>query len=87
MAETVAIAGPLAAPHPVEACYGSAIHCWAHNADEPGEAYRVCFECHHAYLSPADLLAAHNAVLAGMGLEAETDVERVLICPACSHNF
>jgi hypothetical protein len=87
MAETLAITGPLTAPHPPETCYGSHCHCYWHNVDEPGDAFRVCFECHHAYLSAADLLAAHNAVLAGMGLGAESVVERVLICPACSHNF
>jgi hypothetical protein len=47
----------------------------------------VCFECKHAYLSAADLLAAHNAVLAGMGLEGESDVGRVGICPACCHDW
>jgi hypothetical protein len=87
MAETLAITGPLTTPHPPETCYGSAIHCYWDNADEPGGAFRVCFECHHAYLSAADLLAAHNAVLAGMGLEAEGDVERVGICPACCHDW
>jgi hypothetical protein len=38
-------------------------------------------------LSAADLLAAHNAVLAGMGLGAEADVERVHCCPACDHDW
>jgi hypothetical protein len=85
--DLLAITGPLTAPHPPETCYGSALHCYWHNVDEPGDAYRVCFECKHAYLSAADLLAAHNAVLAGMGLEGESDVERVYCCPVCTHSW
>lgn len=87
MADTVTITGPLTTPHPPQTCYHSALHCYRHNADEPGDAFRVCFECHHAYLSPADLLAAHNAVLAGMGLEGEGDVGRVACCAVCGHDW
>jgi hypothetical protein len=73
--------------HGLEDCQAPGYHCYWHNADEPGDAFRVCFECHHAFLSAADLLAEHNKVLAGLGLEAETDVERVHCCPECSHNW
>jgi len=73
--------------HDLSDCQAPGYHCYWHNVDEPGDAWRVCFECHHAFLSAADLLAAHNAVLAGMGLEAETDVEQVHWCPACTHDW
>ena len=73
--------------HGLEDCQAPGYHCYWHDVDEPGDAYRVCFECHHAYLSAADLLAEHNKVLASLGMEPETDVEQVFCCPCCTHNF
>lgn len=39
--------------------------CWSHYEIEPLglDPYRVCFECGHVYQSPADLVAAYNAVV------------------------
>jgi hypothetical protein len=87
MADTMTITGPLTAPHPPETCYGSASHCHWHHVDEPGDAFRVCFECRHAYLSAAELLAGHNKVLAELGMSPETDEERVHCCAHCAHDW
>jgi hypothetical protein len=87
VADTVTIIGPLTAPHPIEACYGSATHCHWHDIDEPGDAYRVCFECKHAFRSAAELLAEHSKHLAEFGQEPETDPEQVYTCPLCIHDF
>jgi hypothetical protein len=92
----VAIAGPIAEPHPADACYGSRLHCWSHDADEPGEPASVCpaqgfplccYECRHLFLTAADLLAAHNAEMTRLGLPAETDAARVFCCPFCIHDW
>jgi hypothetical protein len=92
-----AITGPVAEPHPIEHCYGSRLHCWSHNADEPGEppvslypagGFPVlCFECKHVFRSPAELLAEDNKVLAAFGDAPETDVNRVYCCPLCAHDW
>lgn len=50
-------------------------------------SYQVCFECKQEYPTAADLLDAWNAALAGFGLEPESDVEQVVTCPACVHDF
>lgn len=68
------MAGPITEQHPVEACYGSQLHCSSHEVDEPvADPYRVCFECRHAFASAAGLLAAHNAVLANLNEEVNPD--------------
>jgi hypothetical protein len=77
-----------ALPHPLAACTQPDLHCHPHGVDsEPLKGYRWCFECQHMFATAADLLAAHNAVLAGMALEAEGDVGRVHACPFCVHDF
>jgi hypothetical protein len=77
-----------ALPHPLAACTQPDLHCHPHGTDgEPLAGYRWCPECQHMFASAEELLAAHNAVLAGMGLEAEADVERVACCPACDHSW
>jgi hypothetical protein len=76
-------------PHGPEACYGSWLHCFAHDVDEPvDDPYRVCFECHHAFPSAEVLLAEHNTVLAAASPgSVETDVTQVFTCPHCVHDF
>lgn len=59
------MAGAITTPHPPEACYGSHLHCYWHDVDEPAEmVYRVCGECKHAFVTADELLAEHNRVLA-----------------------
>lgn len=85
-------------PHPVaDSC--AADHCHWHGTDEPAEgAYRVCFECSHAYRTAQDLLAAHNAAMAEMAKASrsfpptwehipETDAGQVFSCPFCIHDW
>jgi hypothetical protein len=76
------------AEHPVEACYGSPLHCHWHDRDEPGEPFRVCFECRHAFMSAAELLAGHNRQLARYPeIAPEADVAKVFCCPFCLHDW
>lgn len=49
--------------------------------------YQACCECGQEYPTAADLLDAHNQILAADGLAAETRVELVVTCPACVHDF
>jgi hypothetical protein len=78
----------LATTHPLAACPDPGRHCIPHGTDgEPLAGYRWCFECQHMFATASDLLAAHNAVLAGMGLDAEGDVERVACCAFCTHDW
>jgi len=81
--------GPVTAPHPIDACYGSPNHCWSHHVDEPWDASccRSCLECGHVFRDAAELLAAHNAILAELGEPPETDPARVFCCPHCIHDF
>lgn len=82
------IAGPIADPHPADACYGSRLHCWSHDIDEPDSpCYRACFECKHVFRTAAQLLAGHNEHLAVYGCEPETDAGNVWTCPLCIHDF
>lgn len=82
------IAGPIDVPHPIEACYGSRLHCWSHDIDEPDLPwYRACFECKHVYRTAAELLAEHNKVLAQYDVEPETDAADIYTCPLCTHDF
>ena len=88
MTDRLRITGPLTEPHPVEECYGSRLHCFSHDADEAPEGYRFCFECMHMFVTPAELLAEHNRVLAGLGIDrCDTDPDRVYCCPFCTHDW
>lgn len=49
--------------------------------------YQVCFECEQVYATATDLLDAWNDALADSDLEPESDVERVVTCPKCVHDF
>jgi hypothetical protein len=67
------------------------------NAVKAGSVpYRTCFECGHVYPTAADLLAAHVALVTQINREtspdnplmvAQTDPDRVDVCPACAHDF
>jgi hypothetical protein len=78
------ITGPLAAPHPVEVCYGSRLHCFWHEADEAPDGFRFCFECKHMFVTPADLLAEHNM---HQDWHPATDTGQVFCCPLCTHDW
>lgn len=70
--------------HAIEVCYGSRLHCWTHDADEPeAGAYRACLECGHVFQTPGELLAAW---LAELGYPV-ADAESVPGCPYCSHDW
>jgi hypothetical protein len=82
--------------HGLEDCQAPGYHCYWHNVDEPavpvslcpaGGFPVLCFECRHRYRAAAELLAEHNKVLASLGMPAETDVEQVHCCPACTHDW
>lgn len=78
----------LTTEHDPTACYGSVSHCFWHDVDEPGEPYRVCYECRHAFMTEAELLAEHNRQLARYPeLAPETDAARVFCCPFCIHDW
>lgn len=82
------IAGPITTEHPIETCYGSIAHCFSHDTDEPGDGYRICYECHHLFATPGELLAAHNRQLAKFtDLPPETDAGKVYCCPLCTHDW
>lgn len=90
-------------PHPIEACYGSRLHCFSHDMDEPLAGYRICIECRHVFATAGDLLREHNRVLAGLNehvdpagdplfaitepIPPETDVNNVFCCPFCAHDW
>ena len=82
-------AGPITEPHPIEECYGSKLHCWSHDVDEPDQpAYISCFECKHVYRSAEELVAEHNKHLDPAWNEpAVTDPELVHCCPLCIHDW
>lgn len=77
----------LTTEHDPMACMGSLNHCYWHNVDEPGEPFKVCFECRHGFMTPAELLAGHNEHLAEFGQPPETDPQQVFCCPMCTHDF
>jgi hypothetical protein len=55
---------PITTIHPIEACYGSRLHCFSHNLDESdANAFRVCLECGHVFTTECDLVSAYNAFL------------------------
>lgn len=53
--------------HMPETCYGSKLHCYSHNEDEPDNpCYRACFECRHVFPTAEDLLREHNEIIADL---------------------
>jgi hypothetical protein len=49
--------------------------------------YQACYECGAVYATAADLLAAHNKLMAEIGCPHWTEVSEVVSCPACTHDF
>lgn len=74
-------------PHPPEACYGSPLHCYICNEDEPVSGFLVCFECNHTFVTADELLAEHNKILESLDMSPEKDVSQIFCCPMCLHNF
>lgn len=71
-------------PHSVELCYGSKLHCYWHNEDEPeAEIFRACLECRHVYQTPADLLAAWFTETGYQWPDADS----VPACAYCGHDW
>lgn len=73
---------------PSDAC--AAVHCWGHDVDEDSEgAWRVCFECKHAYRSPDELQRewVANAPPDLPDRETPPPVERIYFCPLCMHDW
>ncbi|MFI7448102.1 hypothetical protein ACIBQX_11440 [Nonomuraea sp. NPDC049714] len=58
--------------------------------------YRTCRECSRVYPTAADLMAEHVALVARINAEtspdnppmvAQTDLQKIYVCPACAHDF
>jgi len=66
----------------------AAVHCYSHDVDEPGLAYRRCFECGHLY---RDLGELQREWLAGAPPDMKGDPvppeSELCFCPLCLHNF
>ena len=71
------ITGPLGDPHPVEVCYRSRLHCHVHDRDEAAVGFRYCLECGHMFATAAELVAAHNEVLAALNKAVDPAGDRV----------
>jgi hypothetical protein len=71
-------------------------HCWEHDLDEDDAGcYRRCFECRHVFRTADDLVAVHNAEVAGLNarnpgkppIPDETGPDRIWFCPYCLHDW
>jgi hypothetical protein len=82
-------------------------HCHVHEVDEPhpddlgtGEAYRICFECGHVYLTEHDLEAAYAREArrawqaqekidpgADNGIPQTLPADEIGFCQECVHDF
>jgi hypothetical protein len=77
-------------PHPIEACYGSRLHCHHHDVDEPERnAYRGCLECGHSFQTPRELLVAYKIATRALRDPSEPwpDAANVPACPYCCHDW
>ncbi len=75
------------------------LHCYVHHVDELFDAFRVCFECKHAYRTERELIDTFNAVMTQADAEAAAngwaplefvpvdDAEQIFFCPFCTHDF
>jgi len=89
------IAGPVTEEHDIRLCYGSRLHCWSCHKDEPGKPASLypgggfpvlCYECHHLWLTPEDLLQAYNEG-GPEGVPPATEVSQIWFCPLCIHDW
>ena len=76
-------------PHePSGACGG--LHCYSHGVDEPGDgAFRICFECGHAYRTPEEIQREWTANAPPDLPDRETPppVEQIYFCGLCLHDW
>lgn len=57
---------------------------WHGDEPVPANAFRVCFECGHAWPTLEDFVAdVHRTVV----LKAENNPEQLPFCPLCAHDF
>lgn len=62
--------------------------CWFHGEEPiPPNAYRVCLECGHCYVTRDDLVAAVNELLGRIGVAAVDTGNEIYTCPMCNHDF
>ncbi|MEV1245117.1 hypothetical protein [Nonomuraea sp. NPDC049750] len=69
--------------------------CDAHGRIEPGPHYLACLECGHGFPTPEALVADHAVRIAWLNAElrpdgqivAETDPEKITVCPHCAHDL
>lgn len=77
---------------------GGITHCMTHGVDEPTvDAYHVCRECRHAFLTEIDLVETFNREVVGLlkavrapgrkTLERITEGKKAPFCPYCTHDF
>jgi hypothetical protein len=87
----------------LDTCPGHPDWCYGHNAVEPIPEgvipYLCCFECKHAYLTEAELVAEHNKIVTEMNeysarhelpnpvIPLVTSAEFIYTCPLCIHDF
>ena len=61
--------------------------CWFHGHEPlPAVFHRLCLECGHCWVTPQELLDAHNRERPP-DVPAETDPVQVCFCPLCVHDF
>lgn len=73
--------------HEITACYNSPLHCSWHNKDEPGKAYKVCFECKHAYQTIEELQETWMKESFITVTSPPENLSQIDFCPLCLHDF
>lgn len=77
--------------HEPEVCYGSRLHCWSCNEDEPDQGcYIRCGECGHVYLTEENLRETwlrEYPLLPGEPAPEALPAEDICFCPLCIHDF
>lgn len=69
-------------------------YCAIHGYEPiPDVYYKVCYECHHCFVTAEELLECNNDIIKyvaekdGVTYQLETDPENICICPVCAHDF
>lgn len=77
---------------PADGCWNK--HCYIHHVDEEGgNAYIVCFECHHVYLTAGALRREYRRCYprhGGLRVRWRVATMRaagIFFCPLCLHDF
>lgn len=70
--------------------------CRVHHQPEPipQDCFLICFECKHVFRTDRDLVDEHNGTMAAFAEPGERwtpltvdEVDDVLSCPVCAHDF